>query len=132
VAKVGDFGTSQHMEMLISGRKVDNPIWLAPEVLEDKMFTEKADVYAFGVILWEMVARQQFFASEKFMAQLEKKVISGLRPTIPGTCLPEVAELINECWHGNSEARPAFKVVASRIEAIMVKYFPDEADYDVI
>jgi len=130
VAKVADFGTSQHMEGMIAGRKVDNPVWLAPEVLKNEKYTEKADVYSFGVILWEMVAQQQFFESEKFMAQLEKKVITGLRPDIPSNCHPEVAELIKECWQGNADARPSFKVVAKRVEGIMAKYCPDEVDYD--
>lgn len=35
--------------------------WLAPEVMNKDEFTEAADVYSFGVILWELVARKMFF-----------------------------------------------------------------------
>jgi len=131
VAKVADFGTSQHMEGMAAGRKVDNPVWLAPEVLKNEKYTEKADVYSFGVILWEMVAMQQFFEAEKFMAQLEKKVISGLRPDIPVCHPPEVADIIRECWQDSAEGRPSFHVIVSRIEVLMNRYFPDDADYDI-
>ena len=106
-------------------------MWLAPEVMKNEKYTEKADVYSFGVILWEMVAQQQFFEGEKFMAQLEKKVLAGIRPEIPSSCLPEVAELIKDCWQGNYENRPAFKTVARRVHAIMTEHYPEEADYDV-
>jgi len=37
---------------------VENPVWLAPEVIENKPYTEKADVYSLGVIMWEIVTRQ--------------------------------------------------------------------------
>jgi serine/threonine protein kinase len=36
--------------------QVDNPTWMAPEVLLDKDYGPKADVYSLGIILWELAA----------------------------------------------------------------------------
>lgn len=32
--------------------------WMAPEVIAGHVYTEKADVFSFGVILWEMFTRK--------------------------------------------------------------------------
>ncbi len=34
------------------------PNYMAPELLEDRPFSKAVDVYAFGMVLWEMFARQ--------------------------------------------------------------------------
>jgi serine/threonine protein kinase len=33
---------------------VSTPIWMAPELLQGEEYDEKVDVYAFGIILWEI------------------------------------------------------------------------------
>lgn len=40
-AKVADFGTARSLAPTIAGRTVDNPIWLAPEVMRNEEYTEK-------------------------------------------------------------------------------------------
>jgi serine/threonine protein kinase len=33
-------------------------LWMAPEVLAGSRYSEKADVYSFALVLWEMVERR--------------------------------------------------------------------------
>lgn len=49
---------------------------------------------SFGNILWELVTRKILFGDIKFNLQVEELIISGARPDIPDTCLPQVKELI--------------------------------------
>jgi serine/threonine protein kinase len=44
--------------VVLSSMAASNPRWLAPEVLSGKSYTFAADVYSFGVILWEMLTWQ--------------------------------------------------------------------------
>jgi serine/threonine protein kinase len=68
--------------------QVWNLSWLAPEVMKKRQYTEKVDVYSFGIILWELYTRQMPFEEFKqlyqFDAQLEEEIKRGLRPSIPG------------------------------------------------
>lgn len=79
-------------------------MWLAPEVLKEEEYTEKADIYSFGVILWELLTRKQFFGEYKFLSEIEERIIAGQRPEIPDTkecrMVPEYIDLIKECWDG--------------------------------
>lgn len=55
-------------------------MWLAPEVMANKVYTTKADIYSIGVILWEILTRQAFFGEITFMSVLEDKVPFPFRP----------------------------------------------------
>lgn len=54
-AKISDFGLSRNLNDLKNGIITNNKVrirWTAPEVLENKYYTIKADVWSFGVLLW--------------------------------------------------------------------------------
>ena len=76
IAKVADFGLSTRSSLPSEGRLVDNPLWLAPEVIKNLPYSTKADVYSFGIILWELhtckVPFEEF--NIRFLFQLEDKV----------------------------------------------------------
>ena len=108
IAKVADFGLSQVLASTTQGRSVANPVWLAPEIMKAEEYTEKADVYSYGVMLYELASRQDFFGDTKFMSALENRVIEGERPVIPTGTPPEFLKLIELCWDGDPENRPSF------------------------
>ena len=59
--KVTDFGlsrTRQQTYVSASGQG-GTPEWMAPEVLRCEMVAEPADVYSYGVVLWELLTGQQ-------------------------------------------------------------------------
>jgi serine/threonine protein kinase len=43
-----------------------SPVYMAPEVLADKAYDEKADVYSFAVVLWELVTNKKPYEEEQF------------------------------------------------------------------
>ena len=124
VAKVADFGTSQAVVSKTKGRTVANPVWLAPEIMKDEPYSEKADIYSFGVILWELCTRKQFFSEISFMSALEQKVIEGERPGIPSTCLAEYKTLIENCWSGDPYQRPSFSECVRCLGSILKAVYP--------
>jgi serine/threonine protein kinase len=64
---VGDFGLSllESRGIIVTGRKgiVGSALYQAPEALMDREddITEKTDVWAFGLIFWEIITRQKVF-----------------------------------------------------------------------
>jgi len=70
---------------------------LAPEVIKKSGYSFGSDVYAFGVILYELVSRKQFFEEKSFMSLIEDAVLAGERPPIPPTN-PRIHQLITDCW----------------------------------
>jgi serine/threonine protein kinase len=55
--KICDFGLSRYQTKFEQDNhgKIGTPHWMAPEILRGEKYTEEADVYSFGVILWEML-----------------------------------------------------------------------------
>jgi len=121
-AKICDFGLSGISSVMV-GRAVQNPVWVAPEVLKGENMISKADlpktdVYSFGVILWEIVTRAEFFGEEKFMSNIEEKVMNGERPPIPIECPFELSTLISRAWHQEPSSRPSFPEICEMLEGI--------------
>jgi len=118
VAKIADFGTSRNFFGIpMYGRFVDNPVWLAPEVLSGQPYDMRVDTYAYGVILWEILSRRNFFGEDSFNFAIEDKILKGLRPPI-GTCPTIYKELIESCWTGNRDERPSMSVVLEKLEIL--------------
>ena len=62
--KVCDFGLSRITAHNQTMTACGTPSWTAPEVLRNERYTTKADVYGFGVVVWEMFARADPFPGQ--------------------------------------------------------------------
>jgi serine/threonine protein kinase len=82
---------------------------MAPEVLESSLYSEAGDVYSFGIILWQLLTRQQPFPKLRLKEEVKRAVLAGDRPPIPSNCPPLLKELIENCWKKNPKDRPTFK-----------------------
>lgn len=127
VCKVADFGLSSRLFAgQLSDRAVENPTWCAPEVMKKKPYTEKADVYSYGIILWELLTRKMPFDNYTFQHQLEDDIFKGLRPLIPEDCIPEYANLMRACWDENASIRPSFDRILEVLLAIIRSEFGEQ------
>ncbi|KAF9113900.1 hypothetical protein BGX27_000589 [Mortierella sp. AM989] len=95
--KIGDMGTAK----MKNGKKytvIGTPEFMAPEMYEEKGYSEKVDIYAFGMCLLEMVTGEYPYGECKNAAQIYKKVTQGLKPDcLAKVADPEVLSLINHC-----------------------------------
>uniref|UniRef100_A0A6B2L3A0 Protein kinase domain-containing protein n=1 Tax=Arcella intermedia TaxID=1963864 RepID=A0A6B2L3A0_9EUKA len=99
---------------MLSGRFVDNPTWLAPEVLENEYYSPAVDVYAAGVVFWELVTRESFFGEISFLSRVEEMIVAGLRPDI-GECPAFYTQIIERCWSGNPNNRPSWSWIQDNL-----------------
>jgi len=119
VAKVADFGLSkiiQSWEETSKYTPCGTPKWAAPEVLRNEIYSTKADVYSFGIILWEMSTRQDPFPGMSAFELIVQVGKHGLRPGALNESNP-LAHIIAECWEDNPKLRPSFERVLSILEA---------------
>eukprot|EP00026_Physarum_polycephalum_P001435 Phypoly_transcript_01436.p1 GENE.Phypoly_transcript_01436~~Phypoly_transcript_01436.p1 ORF type:complete len:783 (+),score=107.81 Phypoly_transcript_01436:144-2492(+) len=84
------------------------PRWRAPELTRGGKITEKADVYGYGIVLWEMVTNKVPFRKFDDVTAAAKAAYENLRPKISGTCPRILRRLITRCWAPNPDDRPSF------------------------
>ena len=130
VAKVADFGLSSSIFHTATGREVFNPMWLAPEMMTKGQpeYTEKADIYSYAIILWELITRAIPFEEYNytFHSLLEEDIINRqLRPTIPSHTPPLYAKLITDCWQANPQKRPSFTEILKKLSTIQLELAPE-------
>ena len=87
--KLGDFGLSRTLRPGQMETFCGTPTHVAPEIVRQEDYTDKADVFSFGIILWELVTRSELWRQEvvesgaHLMVALRDAVVSGTRPTVP-------------------------------------------------
>lgn len=101
--KIGDMGTAK-MKVGKKYTVIGTPEFMAPEMYDERGYSEKVDVYAFGMCLLEMVTAEYPYSECKNAAQIYKKVSSGVKPE----CLSRVSDelvlsLIQKCIAIESE-----------------------------
>ncbi|KAF9086947.1 hypothetical protein BGX27_003038 [Mortierella sp. AM989] len=95
--KIGDMGTAK-MKIGKKYTVIGTPEFMAPEMYEEKGYSEKVDIYAFGMCLLEMVTGDYPYNECKNAAQIYKKVTQGLKPECLSTITePEILSLIKHC-----------------------------------
>jgi len=122
--KICDFGLSAwqlQKTLQDPGVAPGTPLWMSPEVLKGRPLSEKADVYSFGIVLWEMLTgKEPFDEHDDYERFVQAVCDKGERPEIPDTIHFSLAALLRECWHDNQKVRPSFQELIPRLEAALV------------
>jgi hypothetical protein len=83
--------------------------------VRQERYTDKVDVYSFGIILWELITRQEPYGGQKGVQIAYAAAEQGLRPEIPAYCPPDYAELMRQCWADKPDDRPTFQAILKRL-----------------
>eukprot|EP00897_Mesotaenium_endlicherianum_P010687 jgi/Mesen1/9647/ME000671S09012 len=89
--------------------------WMAPEVVRGGEYSNKVDVYSFGIVMWELFTRQIPFASMS-PVQAAHAVTKKIRPVIPEAVPSELCHIMSACWHHEPGQRPTFQEVVALLE----------------
>mmetsp|Transcript_4521 Transcript_4521/g.13071 ORF Transcript_4521/g.13071 Transcript_4521/m.13071 type:complete len:751 (-) Transcript_4521:124-2376(-) len=117
-AKIADFGFSrvlegQNVKTVSYGTITHTP----PELLVDGVLSKACDVYAFGMIVWEMYMGQRPFTGLN-QAQVIHHKMSGRTLSISNNCPEELRALILSCINNKHELRPSFAELLSTMNEL--------------
>lgn len=104
---ISDLGLTQPVNKSKKGGEVYGVLpYVASEVLIGEPYTPAADIYSFGMIMWELTSGRQPFDNVPYDTKLCINIVRGTRPkTVEGT--PEsYAKLMMKCWDLNPLRRP--------------------------
>lgn len=138
--KIGDFGTSRFTsgtDLSTLSKVRGTCSYCSPEVYHGNAFTPKSDIFAFSIILWEMVNR---CITGKYRVPYTMNDFSiiyqvgskNLRPTIPPTCPQSISDFMKLCWDLNPDTRPDTKMALQQIQEINQIYIKNKMEWDNI
>eukprot|EP01105_Mastigella_eilhardi_P014593 TRINITY_DN331_c0_g1_i2.p1 TRINITY_DN331_c0_g1~~TRINITY_DN331_c0_g1_i2.p1 ORF type:complete len:768 (-),score=181.30 TRINITY_DN331_c0_g1_i2:130-2145(-) len=117
--KVCDFGLSTFIEQTSQSMTAcGTPCWTAPEVMRHLHYSEKADVYSFGMVMWECLTRSEPFPKMPVMRVLLTVAHEHKRPLIPDWAPDIYVKLLTRCWADEPNLRPEFAEILPELEAM--------------
>ncbi|XP_020318927.1 dual specificity testis-specific protein kinase 2 [Oncorhynchus kisutch] len=129
-AVVGDFGLAEKIPNQDGeGEKlavVGSPFWMAPEVLRDEPYNEKADVFSYGIVLCEIIARIQ--ADPDYLPRTENFGLDyHAFQHMVGDCPHDFLQLAFNCCNMDPKLRPSFPELVKRLEEILCRLKAEES-----
>merc|ERR1712032_8427 len=110
--KIADFGLAKNLTNAHNTAYMGTFHWMAPEILNNKPYSFKADVYSFAIVIWEVLARVTPFNTLNSPHAIMKFVsLDDGRPDltrIPPDTPKEISTLMIKSWHKDPEMRPSF------------------------
>ncbi|XP_038660065.1 muscle, skeletal receptor tyrosine-protein kinase isoform X2 [Scyliorhinus canicula] len=120
VVKIADFGLSRNIYSADYYKANENdaiPIrWMPPESIFFNRYTTESDVWAYGVVLWEIFSS----GMQPYYGMAHEEVIYYVRDgnilSCPENCPPELYNLMRLCWGSMPSDRPSFASIHRILE----------------
>ena len=123
-ARLTDFGIAKLLDsagMTTSGAVLGTPNYMAPEVIEGTPATQAADVYALGIVLYELLAGRPPFDDDGCdTAILLRHTQAAARP--PDGMPPRIWALIEACLHRDPSQRPAADTLRTTLRRLAEEF----------
>jgi hypothetical protein len=118
--KVSDFGLSRFMGRTGGTGPCGTTQWMAPEVMEGRPYDETADVFSFGVNLWELASRRIPWEGQD---AVKAKVVAGQRldvgkAALERDCPLALVALMQQCWDSDPKQRPKFPEIVKILKRV--------------
>ncbi|KAG7460667.1 hypothetical protein MATL_G00201170 [Megalops atlanticus] len=125
--KICDFGTACDIQTHMTNNK-GSAAWMAPEVFEGSNYSEKCDVFSWGIILWEVITRRKPFDEIGGPAfRIMWAVHNGTRPPLIKNLPKPIESLMTRCWSKDPSQRPSMEEIV-KIMTHLMKYFPGSGE----
>ncbi|XP_028397837.1 tyrosine-protein kinase Tec-like [Dendronephthya gigantea] len=128
LVKVCDFGLSRFVidDEYTASEGTKFPIkWAAPEVIMYSKFSSKSDIWAYGVLMWEVFSAGSSPYAAMGNSQVVNFIMSGERLRQPEKCPKDIYRVMQSCWCQEAEQRPAFGLILRRLKEMLGEDYAD-------
>eukprot|EP00026_Physarum_polycephalum_P017687 Phypoly_transcript_18994.p1 GENE.Phypoly_transcript_18994~~Phypoly_transcript_18994.p1 ORF type:complete len:224 (+),score=30.64 Phypoly_transcript_18994:1-672(+) len=125
--KIGDFGFSRIKVEHTTMTQCGTVAWTAPEIFSGSHYSEKADIYSFGIILWELIYRKKPWDGLNAMRIIHEVELGNRPPThyVPTDTPLQITKLMEACWGYESEKRPSITEILATLHLALPKHSQD-------
>jgi serine/threonine-protein kinase TNNI3K len=129
-ALVADFGLARFVAQRgedLTG-ETGTYIYMAPEVIKSQHYDERADVYSYGILLYELVTGIEPYQPHHLTGiQIATAVADReFRPKIPDSAHAGLVAIIEMCWQQDASTRPSFERVRESMETMVPDILKEE------
>lgn len=122
--KLMDFGIAKTKDLSITrtGYTLGTPYYMAPEQVTSKDVTDKVDIYAFGIVMFELFTGSKPFKADNVNEVFFKILNEPLdtKPLVDAKIPTAVVELVKRCTEKDQLKRPAdFEVIVRELDAVL-------------
>ncbi|CAF2913501.1 unnamed protein product [Rotaria sp. Silwood2] len=121
ITNIGRYQQKYHLDYYNIANHLLPVRWMSIESLLSGIYSEKSDVWSFGVLLWEMFS----YGTQPYYGYTNPEVIEMIRDRIllacPLNCSKKIYALMCSCWEDNSEQRPTFIELMQRLTQLQDK-----------
>ena len=99
--------------------------WVAPETAQHYHFTIKSNVWAFGIVLYEIITYGDIPYPALTNHEAVEKTRRGYRMPCPKGCPDKLYNIMKDTWHEKPASRPTFKTLRRQLKDLL----EDQDDY---
>ena len=128
LVKLGDFGISKRFQKTMDKAKtfIGTPYYLSPEIINGKPYDSKSDIWALGVLLYEMMTFKMPFNANS-LPMLSVKIMRGQYIPPPTIYTKDLRELVTKCLTVEPKNRPSIQeilrmpIIQNRIRSFLTE-----------
>lgn len=109
---ITDYGLSKFSKKGLTD--LDSPVYSAPEILEDKEFDNKADVYSYSMVAYKIFTGLDPFVEGPHYMQISN-ILKGKRPDLSLIKDKNWKNFFQKCWSKNPKERPTFDQIIQNL-----------------
>lgn len=108
------------------------PVYMAPESLKDSVYSPAGDVYAFSLIVYEIMTGRRPFEGFNQIQLYQNVIKKSVRPELTPDIPEAYKDLISSCWSENPDERPTFEMIVNNLKEnqSFITDLVDENDFE--